>query len=250
MAGNRILRIARALYGDDTARAIFEPLIADCEREYSTSQASRVLLRLRWLTAIAQTFIWCAPRALAVRMPTLLLADVIGCALTFPLIALVLQWPEISDQAGFFGWRLVASLSFTVIPVVWRFRVAAIPEHQARALTRSYVLLLCVVVLGLGYEEWPTRAAQVLGILWLALAAWRIGDPNRPQYFGAVPSFIVKIGLVAASLTVASWPVKLALDVDFLSPYWERQQFLVYFMAWMTVLTLKKRFNGFTSIGP
>ena len=251
MTGDRILRIARALYGDDTARNIFEPLVADCTREYSSSGSSRVLLRLRWLAAIAQTFVWCAPRALAVRMPTLLLLDVIGCVIALPLSALLLQWREIwFEDAGYFGWRLVASLSFTVIPIVWRFRVAAIPEHQARGLTRSYVLVLCLAVLVLGYEEWPTRGAQVLGILWLALAGWRLGDPNRTQYLSAVPAFIVRIAMVAACLEVASWPVKFALGIGFFSPYWASQELLLYTMAWLSVVTLKKRFNGFTSIGP
>jgi hypothetical protein len=128
--------------------------------------------------------------------------------------------------------------------------VAAIPEHQGRALTRSYIVILCFVVLALGYEEWPTRFAQVLGILWLALAGWRLGDPNRPHYFSAVPAFIVKIAMVAACLTVATWPVKLALGIDWLSSYWQDQQILLYTMAAFTVTTLKKRFNGFTSIGP
>ena len=246
----RLLALAEHLFGQSARRDVFEPMLTDRARELAETEPASFRLRLRWAGAIAVAFVTCVPRALAVRMPTVLLLDVIGCAVTLPLIALMLQWREISMQAGFFGWRLVASLSFTVIPIVWRFRVAAIPEHQARALMRSYVLLLCVVVLGLGYEEWATRCAQVLGILWLALAGWRLGDPNRTHYLSAVPSFIVRIALVAACLTVASWPVKLALGVDFLSPYWQQQTVLIYTMAWMTVVTLKKRFNGFTSIGP
>ena len=142
------------------------------------------------------------------------------------------------------------ALSFTVIPIVWRFRVAAIPEHQGRALKRTFVLLISVIVLALGVGAWPARAAQVAGMMWLAVAGWRLGDPNLPQYFSAVPSFIVKIAMVAACLTVASWPVKLALGIDLLSPYWQQQQVLMYTMAGMTVVTLKKRFNDFTSIGP
>ena len=253
MAGQRVLRIARALYGDDTARAIFEPLVADCARDCSTSRSPRVLLRLRWLVAAAQTFIWCAPRALAVRMPTLLLLDVIGCAIAFPLVAFMFQWPEVRVAgSGRFGWSSVwvASLSFTVIPIVWRFRVAAIPEHQGRALTRSFVLLLGAIALSLGEGDWPARAAQVVSIVWLAIVGWRLGDPNRPQYFSAVPSFIVRIAMVAGCLLVASWPLKLALGIDFFSPYWPRQELLLYSMAWITAVTLKKRFNGFTSIGP
>ena len=247
----RLLALAERLFGPSVRRDVFEPLVADSDRELANTWPARFTLRLRWAGAIALSFVVCTPRAFAVRMPILLLLDVIGCAIALPLSALLLQWREIwFEDAGYFGWRLVASLSFTVIPIVWRFRIAAIPEHQARGLTRSYLLVLCLAVLGLGYEEWPTRVAQVLGILWLALAGWRLGDPNRTQYFTAVPSFIVKLAMVAACLTIASWPVKLALGIDFLSPYWQGQAVLVYTMGFMTVLTLKKRFNGFTSIGP
>lgn len=253
MTGNRVLRLARALFGDDTARAIFEPLIADFQRECSTRTASRVLVRLRWLAAIAQTFVWCTPRALAVRMPTLLLLDVIGCAIAFPLVAFIFQWPEVRFAgSGRFGWSavLVASLSFTVIPIVWRFRAAAIPEHQGRALTHSFVLLLSAIAVSLGEGDWSARAAQAVSIVWLAIVGWRLGDQNRPQYFSAVASFFVKIAMVGGCLMVASWPLKLALGIDLLSPYWPRQELLIYTMAWITVVTLKKRFNGFTEIGP
>ena len=247
----RLLALAERLFGPSARRDVFEPLVADRERELANAGRVRFTLRLRWAGAIALSFIACTPRAFAVRMPAPLVLDVIGCAIALPMIALMLQWLEIGfEDAGYFGWRLVASLSFTVIPIVWRFRVAAIPEHQARGLTRSYVVVLCLAVLGLGYEEWPTRGAQVLGILWLALAGWRLADPNRAQHFSAVPSFIVKLAMVAACLEIASWPVKLALGIGLLSPYWASQELLLYTMAWLSVVTLKKRFNGFTSIGP
>lgn len=54
--------------------------------------------------------------------------------------------------------------------------------------------------------------------------------------------------MVAACLEVASWPVKLALGIGLLSPYWASQELLLYTMAWLSVVTLKKQFNGFTSI--
>jgi hypothetical protein len=246
-----LLALAERLFGPSVRRDVFEPLLADRQRELANAWPARFTLRLRWAGAITLSFIVCTPRAFVVRMPTPLVLDVIGCAIALPLSALLLQWREIwFEDARYFGWRLVASLSFTVIPIVWRFRAAAIPEHQARGLTRSYVLVLCLAVLGLGYEEWPTRVAQVLGILWLALAGWRLADPNRAQHFSAVPSFIVKLAMVAACLEVASWPVKLALGIGLLSPYWASQEVLLYTMAWLSVVTLKKRFNGFTSIGP
>ncbi len=245
-----VLPLARKVYGEEVARLIFEPLVADFDREMR-GRRSPVRLRMQWLGAIAQTFLACAPRAFAFRMPTLLFIDVIGCAVAFPLIALMLQWREIwREDAGHFGWRLVAALSFTVIPVVWRFRVAAIPEHQGRALARSYILMISAAVLAFGYEEWPTRAAQVIGIFWLGFVGWRLGDPARQQAFTGWTAAFMKMAMVSGCLIAASWPTRLALGVEFQSLFWQQQQWLIYSMALMTVITLKKRFNGFTSIGP
>ena len=247
MIGDRLLRVARALYGEHTAHRVFEPLVADLQREYATSGASRMSLRLRWLAAIAQASVWCVPRAFGVRMPAILFSEVVACAVCFPLAALIFQWREVSSSP-YYGWRVIAALSFTVVPIVWRFRVAAIPEHQRRALTRTYVVLISAIVLGLGYEEWPTRWAQVAGIVWLAFAGWRIGDPARQHLFAGRAGTLFKLVIVGGFLFVANWPVGLALGVDLQSPYWQKQQLLAYVMAFMTVSTLKERFNGFTSI--
>ena len=249
MIGDRLLRVARALYGEHTAHHVFEPLVADLQREYTTSNTSRVVLHVRWLGAIARAFAWCFPRAFGMRMPAILFAEVVACAVCFPLAALIFQWREVSSSP-YYGWRVIAVLSFTVVPIVWRFRVAAIPEHQRRALTRSYVVLLIAIVLGLGYEQWPTRWGQAAGIVWLAVAGWRVGDPARQHLFSGRTGYFVRVIFVGGCLFVASWPVGVALGVDFGSLYWQRQHLLALSMAFMTVVTLKERFNGFTSIRP
>jgi hypothetical protein len=247
MIGDRLLKYARNAYGDDTAKQTFEPLVADFQREHATS-SRRGLLRLQWLAAIAQTCVWCLPRAFGVRMPAILFFEVACCVIFFPLAALAMQWREISMQSGYFGWRLVASLTFTVIPVVWRFRVAAIDPHRRQALTRSHVLVILAAVLGLGYEQWPTRVAQAAGILWLAIAGWRLGAWQ--QFGNGWNGTLLKLAGVGGALFVATWPVTLSLGIDRQSLYWQQQQLLSYVMAFMTVVTLKNRFNGFTSIQP
>ena len=60
----RILRIAEAMYGEDTRRQIFEPLVADLQREL----AAHPTLTLRWRIAVAAAFVQCLPRALTLRM--------------------------------------------------------------------------------------------------------------------------------------------------------------------------------------
>jgi hypothetical protein len=250
MIGDRLLRVARVLYGEKVAEQVFTPLVADLQRDYASSGEPSARIRLQWLAAVAQTCIWCLPHAFSVRMPVLLAIDVFACVIAFPLIALMFQWREISMQAGHFGWRLIAALSFTVIPVVWRFRVAAISDHHARALMRSYMLLLSGVVLALGYEEWPTRVAQVAGIGWLAVAGWRLGAPTHPQFFTGFSGALVKLGMVGACLFIAALPVRLVLGLETQSLYWQQQQLLSYTMAIVTVITMKNRFNGFTAIRP
>ena len=172
----RLLDLAEFLFGPRARRDVFEPMLADRDRELAVARGATLMLRVRWAMAIARTFVMCTPDALTVRMPTVLLLDVLGCVGSFSIVALIFQLGASADLIQS-EWKstLIAALSFTVIPIVWRFRVAAIPEHQGRALTRTFLLVIGAAVLSLAAGEWAAGAAQVAGIIWLAFVGWRLG---------------------------------------------------------------------------
>ncbi len=98
----RLLDLAEFLFGPRARRDVFEPMLADRERELAGARtgAARSGLRVRWAMAIAWTFVMSTPDALTVRMPTVLVLDLIGCVVSFSGVAFIFQLRASADLSS------------------------------------------------------------------------------------------------------------------------------------------------------
>ena len=233
---DRLLQLAEALYGQDTRRQIFEPLVADLQREL----AAHPTLRLRWRIAVVAAFVQCLPRALTVRMRRGLCLDVAGRVACFGALAFALQQfmngrPATATQS----WTEVAavSLSFVVIPAVWRIRMSPLPDRERRMIVGLFVALIAVAQAIFGEGGRVARLALAAGTPLLALFGWRLRDPERERISPLSANPFIRIVMVAAALTIASVPFKLALGiVPWDAPRSER--FISYLLAALVVVTM------------
>ena len=233
---DRILQLAQALYGEDTRRRIFEPLVADLQRELTAHPR----LRLRWRIAVVAAFIQCAPRAFTPRMPRALWLEVAMCVVGFGALAFALQQlMKGPPDTGARTWVEIAaaSLSFVVIPAVWRIRVAALPHRDRRMLMMLFVAQIAIVQATFGEGGWAARLALAAGTPLLALFGWRLRDQERERISPLSTNPFIRIVMVAIALTIASVPFKLALGiVPWDAPWSER--FISYLLAALVVVTM------------
>jgi hypothetical protein len=244
---NRILRLADALYGDDTRRRIFEPLVADLQREL----ALHPKLTLRWRIAVLAAFVQCLPRALTLPMPRGLWFDVAIRVAGFSALAFALQqlmngrpgtgtrsWPEIA----------ALSLSFAVIPAVWRIRTSPLPDRERQVDAGLFVAMVAVVQASFGEGGWVAQLALAAGAPVLALFGWKLHDAERERMSPLAANLFIRIVMVAAALTLASVPFQLALGIR----PWDAprsQQFISYLLAALVVGTAGRGSAGTRSPG-
>lgn len=233
---NRILQLAEALYGEDTRRQIFEPLVADLQREL----AAHPTLTLRWRIAVVAAFVHCLPRALTLRMRRDLWLDVGRRVACFGALAFALQqFLNGRSATATQSWTEIAavSLSFVVIPVVWRIRISPLPDRERRVIVGLVVALIAVAQAIFGEGGWVARLALAAGTPLLALFGWRLRDPERERISPLAANPFTRIVMVAAALTIASAPFKLALGIlPWNTP--GSEQFLSYLLAALVVVTM------------
>jgi hypothetical protein len=122
---SRLLTLAQFLFGEGIRASVFEPLVADRDREVSANRS--IALRLRWWCAIAAAIVTCAPRATFGKLPSSLVVDLGQRAMVFGTLAYALQWVEAamttrSAGAGF-PPSIATTAPFLIMPVVWRIAV-------------------------------------------------------------------------------------------------------------------------------
>jgi hypothetical protein len=233
---NRILRLADALYGEDTRRQIFEPLVADLQREL----AAHPRLWLRWRLAVAGAFIQCAPRAFTVGTPRALWFEVavrVACvgALAFALLQYLNGRPEAGTRSS--PALAAAALSFVIIPAVWRIRLSELPPRKQRMMVTWFVALIATVQAVMGEGGWAARLALAAGAPLLALIGWKLRDRERDRTSPLAAHPLVRWVQVAVWLTFATWPAKLALGIRFFDPRWNGDQFVIYLLAGLVIIT-------------
>jgi len=210
----RLLKIAEFWYGEETRHRVFEPLLADCDNELRGRRS--LFTRIRWWWAVASTFIVCAPRATFSQLPQSLIVELLARAMTFTLLAFGLQWlvgggaavhiPELWPPS------LATSLPLAIIPVIWRIRVADLPEHQRR---------LLAIACGLGFTMLTAASsatlrfalANMISTTLLVFWGWRLGDPKTARRLAGSPRRLIPICLSA--IVFALFPVKTALGLGF-----------------------------------
>ena len=231
---NRILRLADALYGEDTRRRIFEPLVADLQRELAVHPR----LTFRWRMAVVAAFVQCLPRALTLRMPRALWFEIAIRVLCFGALAFALQ-QLMNGRPGTRSWSEMAalSLSFAVIPAVWRIRMSLRPDHERRALAGLFVAVIAVVQASFGEGGWVARLALAAGAPVLALFGWRLRDAERERISPLAANPFIRVVMVAVALTIANVPFDLAIGI---SP-WDAprsRRFISYLLATLVVVTM------------
>lgn len=233
---DRILQLAEALYGEDIRRQIFEPLAADLQREL----AAHPTLTLRWRIAVVAAFVQCLPRALTLRMRRGLWLDVAGRVACFGALAFALQqFLNGRSATATQSWTEIAavSLSFVVIPAVWRIRMSPLPDRERRIIVGLFVALIAVAQAIFGEGGWVARLALAAGTPLLALFGWRLRDPERERISPLAANPFIRTVMVAAALTIASVPFNLALGI---AP-WDASRsdrFISYLLAALVVVTM------------
>ena len=233
---NRILQLAEALYGQDTRRQIFEPLVADLQRDL----AAHPRLSLRWRIAVVAAFIQCAPRAFTLRMPRALGLEVAMCVVGFGALAFALQQLMTGPpDTGARTWLEIAaaSLSFVVVPAVWRIRVAALSHRERRMLMMFFVAQIAIVQAIFGEGGWLARLALAAATPLLALFGWRLRHPERERISPLSANPFIQVVMVAAAFAIASVPFKVALGTV---PWGGRssERFISYLLAALVVVTM------------
>jgi hypothetical protein len=237
---NRILRLAESLYGEDTRRQIFEPLVADVHHDCAGSPPS-LARRTRWWLAVAVTFLLCAPRAFTVRMPRGLWFEVAGRVVLFGALAFaLLQYLNGTPATGTRDWLAIvaASLSFVIIPAVWRIRVSALPLRERRTFVTMFIAVIAAVQAILGDGGWGARLTLAATAPFLAVFGWKLRDAERERVSPLAAQPWVRAVMVAAALAVASWPVKLSLGIGLFEPRWDGDRFVIYLLAALVIVTM------------
>jgi hypothetical protein len=256
--GARILAIARRLYGDDTCRLIFEPLVADRDEELRRRSLS---MRVRWYGAIVSTFVACAPKAAFGGLRSRFVLDLVVRAAAFFALAFALQWGlgagRVRPHGSVHAWppSFTTTFLFMLTPMIWRVRAEAIPAHQQRLLTFA-LATACLIAAGLSAQPgWPMALALLLGTVWLTVSSWKIyaSEPVRRSPTGPWARAVYP-GL---AIIVAAVPIKLALGIMPWQPWWPGDSLIAYLVGAAIGLTsglplgeagYRKLFNDPTSI--
>ena len=234
--GSRLLAFASRWFDEGTVVRVFEPLAADFVRECANSPS--LALRARWCLAIASTFMRCLPGATFRDLSRPFIIDVAGRAIAFAALAMALQWllaAVIAPTAG--TPSMLSTLPFIVVPVLWRFRLESIPEQQQRLLTLLFIAA-CIIAAVSTVKTWPLRAAASIALAWLAVSSWRLGHYHlrhphaMPWWFVLYPAWMI---------IISSLPIKIALGINFLDPWWPGDHLLAYMIGAAITHSVKDR---------
>src|SRR5688572_10801268 len=175
---NRLLTLAQFLFGEKVRWSVFEPLVADRDREVRANRS--MALRLRWWCAIAAALATCVPRATLGRLPSSLVLDLGKRALIFATLAYAVQWVDaiLTTRRGEGGVppSIATTAPFLMIPVIWRIRVSSIPRHQQRLLAAAFAAT-CITVSAGGAETWLVWSGYGASIAWLTVCGWHLAEP-------------------------------------------------------------------------
>lgn len=165
MPGTRLLRFARQWFPPSTVSGVFEPLVADWQRQWNdATPAQRPWINAKGFAAFATTAVMMTPRlaleADAYRARPLALAGgfwvLASCLLTIPFVR--------EDLPGQFMWLLLPAsltvmLPFAVLPAIDAMRRER--EEPTPSDRRAALALVAVAVLGVIVGQgWITPAGN------------------------------------------------------------------------------------------
>jgi len=222
LPGTGLLAFARAWLPPAVVTNVFEPLVADWQREVSGARSRRAQLRLRlqWSAAFLSALLLSGLREIAVLPPVRVAAGAGARGLILAGLGFALQrtFQRPHDVPGL-NAALVDSLPFAVIAVVDTIRAADLPLHRQRLLAVQAVLGSALVLLLFGAASLEQRLALalmpvVLGVFGWTLRAW------HEQQRGWVSRWFVATALTSSALSLSAYPLKWALGMNLFARWW------------------------------
>lgn len=165
MPGTRLLQFVRRWFSPATVASVFEPLVADWQRQWSeATPAERRWINVKGRVAFATALIMMAPRV-ALTLGTLRARLLIGAA-TFWFATAVLNILPVAEEGVPLAslWLLLPAnltlmLPFAILPAIDAMRRGG--EKPAAADRRGALTLIVVAVIGVAVGQgWVTPAAN------------------------------------------------------------------------------------------
>lgn len=222
MPGTRLLQFARRWFPPSTVSNVFEPLVADWQREVSGVRSRRAQLRLRlqWSAAFLSALLLSGLRQIAVLPPVRVAAGAGARGLILAGLGFALQrtFQRPHDVPGL-NAALVDSLPFAVIAVVDTIRAADLPLYRRRLLATQAVLAAGLVLYLFGAATPEQRLALalmpvVLGVFGWTLRAW------HEQQRGWGSRWFVATVLTSSALSLSAYPLKWTLGMNLFGRWW------------------------------
>jgi hypothetical protein len=161
--GTKLLRLARSWFDATTVSRVFEPLIADWQREYGTAASAQWLCRLRGVTAFCWAFALVVMRELPRAVPRFKRALLLYTAFVVLSSALMLlpygDMLVTSPATLLIPSSLALGLPLALVPAaMW---LAATRGYQAHEARRALVqLTACVLLAQMLLVGWITPIAN------------------------------------------------------------------------------------------
>ena len=165
--GSRLLAFAKQWFDTSTVARVFEPLIADHQREWhDSSRAGRWWVSARNVLVFARTFVACSPRILLAPVaPSMALHVLSRIIITTSLVAGVLLTPFVADlgrqlapaEAARLMFWLLPACAFLALPFAMMSAADAIRRHtQPTWLERTMAMRVAIataviVFVGIGW---------------------------------------------------------------------------------------------------
>jgi hypothetical protein len=238
MPGSTTLAWLLKWFDAQLVSSVFEPLLADWQREIAANRSS--LLRARWWGAIALTVLQSLPRAAFGGLRGAFVLALAGRAAAFLTLAFAVQWLfgiRLSPRSDAQAWppSFATTFFFMMTPVIWRVRREAIPVQQQRLITIAFLMVCVAGAWVAAGADLTLGAAMFLGAAWLTFSTWRIFTAVMYEHL-PVTAWVTGV-YPATAIIIASVPVKLALGISLWRPWWHGDNmtpFLVGLVIGMT----------------
>lgn len=169
LPGHRALAFARRWFDPATVHRVFEPLIADWQREWQDAPPSRrTRISIHGLAAFACALVVSSPQIAMASAPSTVTHRVVSrIATVTSMISLILLGPMLltwmqGDMIAFaLPGLLTLAFPFSLISAVDAIRCfKPLPEHVERVATAKLAVVAMVVMVGLG--GWIVPAANIV----------------------------------------------------------------------------------------
>ena len=190
----RLLAFASRWFDSATAATVFEPMLADWQREWRDAPPSRRrLIVVRGYAAFAMTALASAPRAvLFTPTPPAIARRVVSrIIIVTSVLSAVAMWPYLRDLTALAPAQAVTmllwvlpscvlfALPFAMVSVADGIRRHTLPNHVERATALRVGLATCIFMLAIGAWIVPAANQQFRVAMTVAMTAGQHQPPRR-----------------------------------------------------------------------